>query len=166
MYTREMFIESVQNEARILAHLYTKVKPEMLSYRPTPGQRSLQELLCYLPMLGGPLARTLVSGDWAGWEALEQRISADAKRDFPGTMQKCADDFAAVVRSASESDLMNKDVTTPIGVTPKMGQAFVDWNMKFLTAYRMQFFLYLKSCGRADLGTWNLWGGTDIPPKM
>ena len=32
-------------------------------------------------------------------------------------------------------------------------------------AYRTQLFLYLKSCGRDELGTMNLWGGADQPPK-
>jgi hypothetical protein len=31
-------------------------------------------------------------------------------------------------------------------------------------AYRTQLFLYLKACGRHELGTMNLWGGIDPPP--
>ena len=30
-------------------------------------------------------------------------------------------------------------------------------------AYRTQLFLYLKACGREELGTMNLWVGTDAP---
>ena len=30
-------------------------------------------------------------------------------------------------------------------------------------AYRTQLFLYLKSCGRDELNTMNLWGGVDAP---
>ncbi|MCC7242568.1 MAG: hypothetical protein IT180_11635, partial [Acidobacteria bacterium] len=32
-------------------------------------------------------------------------------------------------------------------------------------AYRTQLFLYLKACGRSELGTTNLWAGMDAPPK-
>jgi hypothetical protein len=32
-------------------------------------------------------------------------------------------------------------------------------------AYRTQLFLYLKACGREELGTMNLWAGMDMPPK-
>ena len=32
-------------------------------------------------------------------------------------------------------------------------------------AYRTQIFLYLKSCGRQDLNTMNLWAGVDPPRK-
>jgi len=30
-------------------------------------------------------------------------------------------------------------------------------------AYRTQLFLYLKACGRTELGTMNLWQGVDPP---
>ena len=30
-------------------------------------------------------------------------------------------------------------------------------------AYRTQLFLYLKACGREELGTMNLWAGIDAP---
>ena len=33
-----------------------------------------------------------------------------------------------------------------------------------LAAYRTQLFLYLKACGRHELGTSNLWGGVDAAP--
>jgi hypothetical protein len=31
-------------------------------------------------------------------------------------------------------------------------------------AYRMQLFLYLKACGREELGTMDLWAGVDAVP--
>jgi len=33
-------------------------------------------------------------------------------------------------------------------------------------AYRTQLFLYLKSCGREELSTWDLWAGMDAPAKV
>ena len=38
--TKQELVESLQNEARILVHLVSKVQPSMLDYRPTPKQRS------------------------------------------------------------------------------------------------------------------------------
>jgi hypothetical protein len=32
-------------------------------------------------------------------------------------------------------------------------------------AYRTQLFLYLKACGREELGTMNLWAGMDPPAR-
>ena len=37
--------------------------------------------------------------------------------------------------------------------------------LKWMAAYKMQLFLYIKANGRADLGTSNVWGGRDLPPK-
>ena len=33
-------------------------------------------------------------------------------------------------------------------------------------AYRTQLFLYLKACGREELGTMNLWAGVDAPATV
>ena len=33
-------------------------------------------------------------------------------------------------------------------------------------AYRTQLFLYLKACGRDELGTLNLWAGVDPSPPL
>ena len=33
-------------------------------------------------------------------------------------------------------------------------------------AYRTQLFLYLKTCGREELGTMNLWAGVDSPAAV
>jgi hypothetical protein len=33
-------------------------------------------------------------------------------------------------------------------------------------AYRTQLFLYLKSCGREELSTMNLWQGVDAPAPV
>ena len=36
---------------------------------------------------------------------------------------------------------------------------------KWASAYKMQFFLYIKSCGKHDINTSNLWRGVDSAPK-
>ena len=55
--TKEELIGSLQNEARILLHLCSKIDPSILDYRPSPKQRSTIELLRYLSNMGpGPAA--------------------------------------------------------------------------------------------------------------
>jgi hypothetical protein len=36
-------------------------------------------------------------------------------------------------------------------------------SLKTLVAYRMQLFLYLKSCGVSEIGPANCWAGVDAP---
>jgi hypothetical protein len=37
--------------------------------------------------------------------------------------------------------------------------------MKWLAAYKMQLFLYIKASGNSSIGTSNVWGGFDMQPK-
>lgn len=41
------------------------------------------------------------------------------------------------------------------------GAHLVTWVLNGCMACRMQLFLYLKACGRAELNTMNLWSGVD-----
>ncbi len=58
--TKTELIASLQHEVRILTHLCSKVRPEMLDYRPTPKQRSTIELRA--PDRHGPRAGALDQG--------------------------------------------------------------------------------------------------------
>jgi hypothetical protein len=55
-------------------------------------------------------------------------------------------------------------VTSFDGRKMSRGAFFVNLVLNGHAAYRTQLFLYLKACGREDLGTTNLWGGVDAPP--
>ena len=43
------------------------------------------------------------------------------------------------------------------------GAVIVNMVLCGCAAYRTQLFLYLKACGREELGTMNLWAGVDAP---
>jgi hypothetical protein len=164
MISREQFIESVRNEARILKHLYTKVPQDKLDYRPSPGQRSLLELLEYLPCNAAAIAKHVISGDFSTIKDTFDRVKESARKDFAATVDREFEEFARLVGAASDAELA-KSVTLPNGVTLPLGAALLEFNLKFMTAYRMQLFLYLKACGRAELSTPNLWKGADPVKK-
>jgi hypothetical protein len=42
-----------------------------------------------------------------------------------------------------------------------LGRALVETTLKWLTAYRMQLFLYAKASGNEKIGTANNWAGVD-----
>ena len=48
MYTKTDFLISMDREIDIIKHLYTKINPEHLGYKPTEAQRTKLELLQYL----------------------------------------------------------------------------------------------------------------------
>ena len=163
MISRELFIESIQAEVTLIKHLHTKLPKANLDYRPTPTQRSLGELLAYIPCTAAS-PHFFVSGDMSNIRASMDKIQADAKNDFLGTLDREVDGFIKLVNSFKESDFTTKQATLPTGQKVKVGTALLNFGLKFLTAYRMQLFLYLKA-GQPELSTLNCWVGVDSLPK-
>ncbi len=153
-------VTMLENAVRIFLHLAGKVTPEMYDYRPTPGQRSTLELVRYHSMMGPALFEAIVAGafDEAAWTAAEH---AAAARTFDEAVTAIAGHAAwyaeAIERMSAEELRAAVDV---FGVASR-GMHLVTWVLNGCVAYRMQLFLYLKSCGRTELNTMNLWSGTD-----
>lgn len=161
--TKTELITLLQQDVRIFLHLAGKVTPEMHDYRPTPGQRSTLELVRYHSMMGPALFEAVVAGtfDEAAWAVAEQSV---ATRTFDEAVHAIAGHaawYAEAVERLSADDLRAEvDV---FGVASR-GAHLVNWVLNGCVAYRMQLFLYLKSCGRSELNTSNLWSGTDSAP--
>ena len=160
--TKSELIAGLQNEVRILLHLAEKIDRAKLDYRPTPKQRSTIELLKYLSMMGPTLLQYIraETPDPAVWTAAAQ--AADA-RDFDQTLAAIAaqsDDYATLLAGMSDADF-RKQVDGFDGNKISRGALIVDHVLCGCAAYRTQLFLYLKACGREELGTTNLWNGAD-----
>jgi hypothetical protein len=53
----------------------------------------------------------------------------------------------------------------PWGAPTTVSAGLMDMGLKTFVAYRMQFFLYIKSCGVSDIGPANCWAGVDLPKQ-
>jgi hypothetical protein len=164
--TKSELIASLQNEVRILLHLASKIDRATLDYRPSPKQRSTIELLKYLSVMGPSLVRAAKAGtfDPAVWTAATQ--AADA-RDFDQTLAAIAahtDDYATLLGDMSDADFRAE--TEMFGTKTTPGAFIVNLVLCGCAAYRTQLFLYLKACGREELGTMNLWAGVDAPAAV
>ena len=162
--TKSELIASLQGEVRILLHLASKVEPRMLDYRPTPKQRSTLELLRYLSMMGPTIVRYTITGsqDPSLWMDAEKAATA---RDFDQTVAAIAaqhDEYASLLADMSD-DQLRFEVDSMTGGKISRGAVLVNLVLCGCAAYRTQLFLYLKACGREELGTMNLWAGTDAP---
>ena len=161
--TKAELIAQLQNEVRILLHLASKAEPHMRDYRPTPKQRSTLELLRYLTIMGPELVKATRAGAFnvEAWTAAEQRANA---RDWDQTLAALAaqsDDYAKLLDEWTDADFRTEvDMFGRKGTKGPMLVAFV---LSGHAAYRTQLFCYLKSCGREELSTMNLWGGMDAP---
>jgi len=164
--TKPELIGSLQHEVNILLHLASKVDRDKLDYRPTAKQRSTIELLKYLSVMGPHLVEAAKAGamDFAAWTAATQ--AADA-RDFDQTVAAIAAHSDAYAKSLG--DMSDDDFRTEIemfGRKTSRGAFIVNLVLCGCAAYRTQLFLYLKACGREELGTVNLWGGVDAPAAV
>ena len=161
--TKQELIGSLQNEVRILLHLASKIDRDRLDYRPSAKQRSTLELLQYLSIMGPELIRAAKSGqfDVAVWTAAEH---ASKERDFDQTVAAISaqkKEYASLLGDVSDADFRAE--VTMFGQPSSRGAFITNLVLGGCAAYRTQLFLYLKACGREELGTMNLWAGVDAP---
>ena len=164
MLTKEQFMQSVRHETAICKHLYGKIPEGALDYRPTEGQRSLSELLQYLTSTGTAPMKGLIANDWSQIQSDMEKAKEVAVEDFCNAMDRQADEMEKMLNAIPDADLQGKNTTFPTGDDAgPLGQALVGFPLKFLAAYRMQLFLYLKSVGVSEISTFNCWFGMDAP---
>ena len=167
--TTSELIGTLEQEVRILVHLAGKVDASMLDYRPTPKQRSTLELLQYMAIMGptqltviahGIFDRPTLSAIWSPAEAAASKMSFDQAVAAIGAQ---SDEYARRLGAWTDADF-RKEVDM-FGRKLSRGVLVLTLVVNGHAAYRTQLFLYLKSCGREELGTMNLWAGMDMPAK-
>ena len=154
-------IGSLQNEVRILLHLADKVDARSLDYRPTPKQRSTIEWLRYLSIMGPALAAAARTGAFDGeaWAAAGKASSTMNLEQVKKAIAAQSADLARTIEGIPDADFQ-----TPIemfGRKHTKGTFLVNMVIGGYAAYRTQIFQHLKSCGREELNTRNLWAGMD-----
>jgi hypothetical protein len=161
--TKEELIASLQNEVRILVHLAGKVDKSKIDYRPTPRQRSILELLQYMAMMGPSLIPIIQTGDFAtNWGPAAEAAKRLSYDQAVAAIQKQSDEYARLLSGWTEADFRGE--VDMFGRKSSRGALLVNMVLGGHAAYRTQLFCYLKSCGRDELGTMNLWAGMDAPP--
>lgn len=163
--SRDELVALLQHEVKIVGHLAGKVDRATLDYRPTPGQRTTIDLLRYLTMMGPALVDVAETGtfDPAAWTARERATDGFGYDECLTAIAAHAGHFAR--QSAGWSEDWLRAEIAPWGARSSRGRFLVQFVVCGYTAYRMQLFLYLKACGRNELGTIDLWDGVDPPSK-
>ncbi len=160
MITKDMLSAAMTRECDIAVHLFTKVKD--YDYRPTPGQRSTLELLRYLAVCGIAGVRCMSEGSWDHYGEYAARVKEMKAEEFPAMMELQKKEIAEFFEKVSEETLETKDAPLPGGFgSVPLGIAILNGPFKWITAYKLQLFLYAKSSGASDIGTINAWGGMD-----
>lgn len=162
--TKDELIGMLQNEIRILLHLAGKIDRTQLDYRPTPKQRSTMELLKYLVVMGPMLLKSIKAGAFDG-PAFGAAGAEAAAMNFDQVLaaiekQKAA--YAEILGTFTDADFRGEIDLFGAGKSSR-GVVIANLVLGGHAAYRTQLFCYLKSCGRDELNTMNLWGGIDSP---
>jgi hypothetical protein len=163
--TKEELISSLKNEVRLLLHLAGKIDNAKLDYRPTPRQRSTLELLQYMAIMaptqvaaikGGDFSRATMMAIWGPAESASKGMNFE---QAIAAIEQQGAQFDEVFSGWTEADFRTE--LELFGQKSTRGAMLVNLVVAGFAAYRMQLFCYLKSCGREELNTVNLWMGAD-----
>ena len=163
--TKAELSAALRNEVRVILHLASKVEAGMLDYRPTPKQRSTIELLRYFVIVGPIHMRATMAGAFdidawrTAWRTEEARVKSMPLETVKDEIGRLPAFFEQALDAASDDDLRAE--IDMFGRRASRGSTLVNLVLLHYTAYRMQLFLYLKSSGREELNTLNLWVGVD-----
>lgn len=163
-------LSSLEQEIKIIKHLFTKVKMENLSYSPGEKMRNMEELLRYLAYAGVATINWYCSDAdnetaKTEYKAYVKKAESFAIENFLVEMDNQLNEISDFFDRISEEDFATKTVKIVTGKVCTFGEAIVNTSLKYLTAYRMQLFLYLKQLGLSELNTVNCWIGMDKAMK-
>jgi hypothetical protein len=163
--TKEELIAALQQEVRILVHLTGKVDQTKLDYRPTAKQRSTLELLQYLAIMGPTLLVIFKTGkfDRETLSAIFGPAVAKSKamnfQEVTAAIQDQSGEYTRLLADWTDADF--RAGIDMFGNQTTRGAMIVNLVLGGHAAYRTQLFCYLKTCGRDELNTMNLWSGVD-----
>lgn len=165
-----MYKQHLQNaiikEIEICKRLYTKIPAHKMDFRPAPETRSVIELLQYLSFAGTAMLYFWLKEEDLNFSAFWGRLNTTAQQMKNEQFLPIMDDQIETVKNLfdqiNEEELFQKDVTYPWGAKARLGEAIITTSVKWLAAYKLQLFLYLKQCTDQKLGTADAWVLTDL----
>ncbi|HZU52710.1 MAG TPA: hypothetical protein VFF77_02370, partial [Holophagaceae bacterium] len=155
MITKDQLAAAMIRECDICLHLFSKLPAGAADYRPSEKQRSTLELLRYLSISGVAGMDCMAHADWKRFGAFTERAKAMPFEGFPAAMAAQKAEIEAFFAGVSEQTLETQEAPMPGGASVPLGVAILNGPFKWLTAYKMQLFLYAKAAGATELGTSN-----------
>ena len=163
--TKDELLHSFLRECDICVHLYHKIPAGSLSYRPTPGQRTLLELLQYMSYMTAGFVKMVVDGDRELYKAGEDAGATLNAQDFPAAMEEQKALIRQIFSTLSDERLSEGRVQMPWGEELSVGAGLLEFPYRCIVGYRMQLFLYVKAAGNSEISTANCWAGVDLDPQ-
>lgn len=169
--TKDIVLESILHEYELIKHLYEKLPEGQMDFKPRENMRSTLELLRYLSYIGPASVEFFLVGSdptktseerFAVFRTYSSEFKEMKAEDFVKRLTEQRDRVHVMIKGFNEADLV-KETLLPWGEKTTMIKALLNNTLKWLTAYRMQLFLYAKTTG-ADISTSNNWRGEDRKP--
>lgn len=167
MYKQHL-LNNIEKELNIIRRLYTKLPTDQMNYSPGEGVRTTLELLQYLSIAGTIMPDYWLKEAGTDFGAFYGTKVAASKTMPHEQFLRMMDEQVIIARKlfeeVSEENLLHKEVTYPWnGVKAPLGEAIIATSVKWLAAYKLQLFLYIKLCSDKQLATADAWVLTELP---
>ena len=80
---------------------------------------------------------------------------------FVEAMDRQKAELIAFFKGIPEERFASAEGLLPAGASMPLGAALMNGPLKWLTAYKLQLFLYAKAAGADEISTVNAWAGVD-----
>lgn len=162
MLSRHDVLDSLLREIQITRHLFGKVPAGAMGFRPSEGQRSTLELLRYQSFCGLGGTYAMIDGGWDRYQGLAAASNELGEGDILAALDAQAEGLEQVYGSMTDEAFASQEATSPRGEKMTLGKALLEHPVKWMTAYKLQLFLYCKLAGNDEIWTPNCWGGVDM----
>ena len=165
MTYKEQLLKSIEDEIKIIKHLYGKIPEGKMEFKPAENTRTVIELLKYLTWCSVGTLKTFIDGDedspnYEMYKEFSENAKVMKPEDFEKRMNAQMESIKDLFNKFNDEDLLNKKVMMPYQDKITLGEAVINTSIKHLTAYRMQLYIYLKILG-VEMNTVNCWFGED-----
>jgi hypothetical protein len=161
MITKTHLLDSMLHECTVAQHLIAKLSASGSDYRPSAKQRSTTELMQYLSVIGIAGATCIIERDWKRFTPFSERAKAMRPEEFIERMDRQKAELISLFKELPDERLATGEGLLPGGASQPLDVALMNGPLKWLTAYKMQLFLYAKAAGAEELSTMNAWHGID-----
>lgn len=152
-------LQNLQREIFLLKQLAKFIDEKDLAFRPNEKMRSTYELMQYLSNIGANMLRWFVKNDLTPeeWVKIREHRKTLTLENFQERLDEQMENIKMYMDMISEEDLNTKEVELPSKEKMVLGTAIINAPIKWLAAYRMQLFVYLKMNGKLELSTKEAW---------
>lgn len=161
---KQHLLFNLQREIDLLKQLALLIEERDLDYRPSENVRSTRELMQYLSGIGSVMMRSFVKNDLTKeeWQKIREYRQTLTLQNFTERLDEQMREIKMYMDMISEDDLNTKEVELPSKEKMLLGSAIINAPIKWLAAYRMELFVYLKINGGHTISTREAW---TIVPK-